>query len=105
MCSDPELSDKTQYPTFARTYSLIQRLTPSLLALLKEYKWKRVAILSEDSPQFKEPARYMISELAKNYVTVSLQEKTPVPSSYTHKKHSIKLNEIMRKVKSKARSK
>ena len=105
MCSNPTLSDKSKYPTFARTYSLSQRLTPSLLALLKEYKWKRVAILSENSRHVKETAEYMIDELKKNNVTVSLEEETPTPSSYTHKKHSIKLKEIMEKIKSTARSK
>lgn len=42
MCSDVEVSDKENFPTFARTIPPITRISKSVAALLKKFNWTQV---------------------------------------------------------------
>ena len=105
MCSNPELSDKMKYPTFARTYPLSKRLTPSLIALLNHYNWRTVAILVEDSFMFRSTYEYVHKNLEANGITISYTNNVATPPSYVPKKNGPKYATIMENIKKKARSK
>jgi len=45
-CSDPELSDKATYPTFARTLPPPEKIAKSIVSVLKHFGWDRVVVLA-----------------------------------------------------------
>ena len=51
-CSDPEVSDKSRYPTFTRMEPPDTQVTTSVLALLKYHKWFRFTIVSQKTEQW-----------------------------------------------------
>jgi len=51
MCMNEELSEKTIFPTFARTIPPISRLAPQIHALLKHFNWTRVGIITQQKQQ------------------------------------------------------
>ncbi|CAH0390267.1 unnamed protein product [Bemisia tabaci] len=53
MCSDVEVSDKENFPTFARTIPPITRISKSVAALLKKFNWTQVTFLYLDSAELK----------------------------------------------------
>ena len=52
MCTNEVLSDKTLFPTFARTAPPISRLVPPLDVLMKHFNWNRVGIIAQNSQQW-----------------------------------------------------
>merc|ERR1719150_276008 len=52
-CSDPEVSDKTRFPTFTRMEPPDTQVTTSVLALLKYHKWFKFTIVSQKNDQWK----------------------------------------------------
>eukprot|EP00795_Rhopilema_esculentum_P009039 gene9039-16682_t len=67
MCSGEELSNKKVYPTFARTYPLGKYVIPSIEALLKLFKWQRVAVIySNDSAKYQETSGELLHKLKRN---------------------------------------
>ena len=52
-CSDPEVSDKTRFPTFTRMEPPDTQVTTSVLALLKYHKWFKFTIVSQKNEQWK----------------------------------------------------
>ena len=52
-CSDSLVSNKTDFPTFARTMQPSERTAKSIISVLKHYKWNRVVVLAgEQSKKF-----------------------------------------------------
>ena len=52
-CSDSLISNKTDFPTFARTMQPSERTAKSIISVLKHYKWNRVVVLAgEQSKKF-----------------------------------------------------
>ena len=45
-CSDPVVSNKVKFPTFARTMQPSIRIAKSIVSVLKNYNWNRVVILA-----------------------------------------------------------
>ena len=45
-CSDPEVSNKTEYPSFARTEQPPLRIAKSIVSVLNHYSWNRVVIFA-----------------------------------------------------------
>ena len=43
-----EVSNKTRYPTFARTKPHDSRIAMSVVSLLKKYNWKKVIFIHSD---------------------------------------------------------
>ena len=52
-CSDPQVSDKTRFPTFTRMEPPDTQVTTSVLALLKYHKWFKFTIVSQKNEQWK----------------------------------------------------
>ena len=48
MCIEKELSDKSKYPTFARTAVTGSELASIMHELLNYYKWKKVSVIWQD---------------------------------------------------------
>ena len=46
-CLEPDVSDKCEYPTFARTIPSPNSITRALFATLKKFNWRQFSILYE----------------------------------------------------------
>lgn len=56
-CNDDSLSDKTLYPTFARTVSSISKVSGDfVLRLMKRFKWDRIALFTSTETVFSQIA-------------------------------------------------
>lgn len=105
MCSNPEVSDKKLYPTFARTFAIDTKLTPSLLSLLNYFKWKRVAIIYENVTKWIEMKNQMVKSLEEKDITIALQLMMSPAAVYRPQNHSGMYKDILKRIKSEARSK
>ena len=81
MCSNPALSDKKQYPTFARTYS---DWTPALIKVLKDFKWNSVILIYSQDNKFKATRDHMIQEFEKpaNNISVPCEHEVVAEIDY-----------------------
>ena len=104
MCSNPDVSYKALYPTFARTFAVDSALTPSVLSLLDYYDWKRVAIICENVPNWIKMKDYMVKRLKENGITVALELLMNPSAEYRPKNHTDNYRGILRKIKEEARS-
>ena len=48
-CSDSLLSNKTQFPTFARTMQPSNRIAKSIVSVLRHFKWNRVVVIAGEN--------------------------------------------------------
>ncbi|XP_020901343.1 atrial natriuretic peptide receptor 1 isoform X2 [Exaiptasia diaphana] len=103
MCSSPEVSDKKLYPTFARTFAIDTKLTPSLLSLLNYFKWKRVAIIYENVTKWIEMKDTIVKRLEEKQITIALQEMMSPSAVFRPQNHSTMYRNILKKIKSEAR--
>ena len=79
MCYEPELSDKTKYPTFARTEPIGRQLTPAIKELLRHFHWEMFALVVEDSTRYAGLGLYSSHHLSKFISTILItkyQEKS-----------------------------
>ena len=104
MCSNPEVSNKELYPTFARTFAVDTKLTPSVLSLLNYYKWQRVAIVYENVTKWIEMKNSMVKRLQAKGITVALELLMNPSAVYRPQNHSTAYRNIMKKIKKEARS-
>ena len=102
MCVESSLSDKSRYPTFARTEPIGRQLTPAINEILSYFKWKKFALIVENSTMYKRAFK-MIKE--KFSVDVLAEAFMPPPAKYSYDEHFVEAREDMRKLKDKARSK
>ena len=63
-CADADLADKNVFKTVARTSITNVQVTPPLLATLKHYKWKRVAIIVQTKKDWQMLNKYISKALA-----------------------------------------
>ena len=105
MCTSNAVSDKSLYPTFARTIFGDNSIGPSVLALMKYYDWDVVAIISEDRGDWYSRANFLESYLTSQGKTVSSHEKLPHYWLYERAKDGARYQDILRKMQNKARSK
>ena len=76
MCSAAELSDKNEFPTFGRTFSVDSRIGPSIISLLKNtYKWTRIAIIYQNVKKWTSLTGHLEEEFKKNGITVAMKFK------------------------------
>jgi len=89
-CNDDSLSDKTIYPTFARTVSSISKVSGEfVINLMKQFKWYKIAVLTTTETIFSQIAT-RIKEIVetdeeKLYEVSYFQSFTPsvmTPSRY-----------------------
>ena len=101
MCANAELSKKTIYPTFARTYPMTKFVVPTLKALLNLFNWTTVALIyPADSGPYKETKDTVLREL-KQYIS----HKYEIPTNtFQPKNHEKRLKDIVAEVKKVSRS-
>ncbi|XP_048576040.1 atrial natriuretic peptide receptor 1-like isoform X3 [Nematostella vectensis] len=103
MCSNAELSKKDRYPTFARTFAVDSKVTPSVIALLKQFKWEIVAIIYEEWKKWVQLKNYMKAELEANGVEVTYEKSIKQFVYYNSNEHDAEFRTIMREIKEKSR--
>ena len=106
MCSAAELSDKNEFPTFGRTFSVDSRIGPSIISLLKNtYKWTRIAIIYQNViTRWTSLTEHLEEEFKKNGITVAMKFKAAnVP--YYDLEAEEEFKHALIKIKKKARSK
>ena len=59
----PRLSDKARYPTVFRLNSDETKFNEGIVALLKHFKWKKVAVVKQDEAMF--------NDVSENFTEVS----------------------------------
>ncbi|VDK69925.1 unnamed protein product [Onchocerca ochengi] len=64
-CKDEMMSDKSKYPTFARTVPTETEITAALIALLKHFKWRKFSIIYERNVANEELFRSIRSTIEK----------------------------------------
>ncbi|KAK3705160.1 hypothetical protein QZH41_003755 [Actinostola sp. cb2023] len=103
MCNNPEVSNKKRYPTFARTFAIDTKLTPSLLSLLKYFEWKRVAIIYENVTKWIEMKDTITKRLKEKDITIALQLLMSPAAVYRPQNHSEMYKDILKQIKAEAR--
>ena len=105
MCSAAELSDKNEFPTFGRTFSVDSRIGPSIISLLTNtYKWTRIAIIYQNITRWTSMTEYLEEEFEKNGITVAMTFKAANVPSYDLKAED-EFRKALIKIKQTARSK
>ena len=105
MCSSAELSDKAKYPTFARTFAVDSQVGPSVVSLLRyTYNWTRVAIIYQDSTQWKPLKDHLVKEFEKNGIDVAY-EYMVVSEAFYRAENETQFRAALREIKEMARSK
>lgn len=102
MCLDPELSEKETYPTFARTQPSGRQLTPAIQELLRYFKWKKFAMVVENSTLYQLVHKNIKEKFASQILATKY---IPMSSQYKYEVHYEKAVKDMRYLSSRARSK
>ena len=76
-CAEPSVSDKSLYSTFARTFPTSGQSIESLMAVLHEFQWMNVSIVSSDNADNKAMVQEMQEKLREDGVTVKYTKKFP----------------------------
>ena len=106
MCSSADLSDKAKYPTFARTFAVDSQVGPSVVSLLRyTYNWTRVAIIYQDSTQWRSLKQYLVKEFEKNGIDVAYEYMMVNEAFYTSLENEAQFRAALRGIKETARSK
>ena len=104
-CREGKLSDKGEYPTVARTSASDVHLTPPLLALLRHFKWKRVAVVVENIDKWRKIREYLIPRLEKSNITITWDPIIDLTEGNPTSKNNITLKESVKDLRQHARSK
>jgi len=70
-CADHRVSDKTLYPTFARTLPPATQVTKSIVALLMHFGWRRYTMVVGSTTRWQSIADQLQSISARHNVTVN----------------------------------
>ncbi|GIX72700.1 guanylate cyclase 32E [Caerostris extrusa] len=91
-CSDSKVSEKSIFPTFARTLPPSSKVSKSLISLLKHFEWNQLVLLVSDNPSEKQIAEALI-HLAQKH-DISILETFYLPGDYLTKDNTT-LKEIV----------
>lgn len=106
MCSSADLSDRKKYPTFARTFAVDSQVGPSVVSLLRStYNWTRVAIIYQNSTQWKSLKEHLVKEFEKYDIDVAHEYMVDSEAFYLHLQNETDFRAALREIKKKARSK
>ena len=93
MCYEPELSNKSRYPTFARTEPVGRQLTPAIAELLHYFKWHKFALVVENSTVYRRAGADILHTFGERINAVKYMKTSPqyaYESHYQHVKNDIK---------------
>ncbi|CAB3978900.1 Hypothetical predicted protein, partial [Paramuricea clavata] len=104
-CRDAPLADKDVYKTLARTSINNVHIVPPLLATLKQFKWKRVAIVYQKKIQWQMIYNYVSKVLAeeKNNITIALTESVQLDYKEFHQRNFQAVEASLRRISQTAR--
>ncbi|XP_047143236.1 atrial natriuretic peptide receptor 1 isoform X1 [Hydra vulgaris] len=93
-CAEPSLSDKNDYPTFARTSSLNLDSVLMVEALLKKFNWNKIAVIYEKNtlwePMFKE-----LQQISKSNGKFSIELETSYTKEEAYEKEKESIEHII----------
>ena len=104
LCTSSEVSNKTLYPTFARTVFDPGNTAVEVLEILKKFNWVHVAVITEDIPVWTKRRDSLVKSLQENNITITYKGSVPARVSYKYSRHSILFKERLKDVQGKARS-
>ncbi|XP_078611420.1 receptor-type guanylate cyclase Gyc76C-like [Branchiostoma floridae x Branchiostoma japonicum] len=73
MCSEYPVSDKSQYPTFARTLPPDTQVSNSILALLENFGWNNVTLVVSETETWRSVAASLWEVLPAYNITIAFQ--------------------------------
>ncbi|VDM94971.1 unnamed protein product [Thelazia callipaeda] len=73
-CKDETMSDKSKYPTFARTVPAGTEITAALIALLKHFKWYKFSIIYEKNIANEELFSSIKSAIDKQHGRLTMED-------------------------------
>ena len=99
---EEELSDKSKYPTFARTSVISSEITPTIQELLNYFKWTKVAVIYENSTLYKKIFEEFKAK-HKGEITIAKSVPRPYSTSFDQEYHIVRkhLREVSKRSKSK----
>lgn len=92
------------YPTFARTFAVDRKLSPTLYSLLKYFNWNRLAVVYENVTKWIEMKNYMVKKLREKGVNVTLELAMNQSAFYRPQNHSERYRSLFKQIKTEARS-
>ncbi|XP_068673854.1 atrial natriuretic peptide receptor 2-like isoform X2 [Montipora foliosa] len=101
-CDEDVVSDKTLYPTFARTRPPNAQLSKSILAVLNQFSWKVVAIVYCNDSCFSQKSWKKTKEDMKNTFEgngVKVSYEATMPMEHEQAEFDHRLDEIKRKAR------
>ena len=101
MCIEKELSDKSKYPTFARTAVTGFELTSTVHELLKYYKWKKVSVIWHDTFPYKKLYEEFHASYDGDIVSAFPME---IPGYYNYREHHNVTRGYLQKIYHKSKS-
>ncbi|RWS09764.1 guanylate cyclase 32E-like protein, partial [Dinothrombium tinctorium] len=93
-CADTKVSNKSQYWTFARTLPPSSKVSKSLIALLKHFKWHKVVLIVADNPRDIQAQQELVT-LAKKH-NIQITQTHSIPGKYLSR-HNDTLKRIIHK--------
>ncbi|VDM21098.1 unnamed protein product [Wuchereria bancrofti] len=73
-CKDEMMSDKSKYPTFARTVPTETEITAALIALFKHFEWRKFSVIYERNVANEELFRSIKSTIEKQNVDLEVSD-------------------------------
>ena len=101
MCIEKELSDKSKYPTFARTAVTGFELASTVHELLKYYKWKKVSVIWHDTFPYKKLHEEFHASYDGDTVSAFPME---IPVYYNYREHHSVTRGYLQKIYHKSKS-
>ncbi|KAK3091527.1 hypothetical protein FSP39_020527 [Pinctada imbricata] len=83
-CADAEVSDKENYPTFARTKPTDSQVSQSVVSVLKAFNWKKVTFVYSSKETFKPTADTISSLMRQEGIEISFQKTYKSPYFHSH---------------------
>ena len=105
LCTSAKVTDKVNYPTFARTNLVLGDMAQEVLAILKNFKWKVVAIIWENIPVWTKHKDTLVETLEQNNISVSSARSFYSIKRYIQQIHMEKFRKELEVLKEKSRSK
>ncbi|KAK3705209.1 hypothetical protein QZH41_014003, partial [Actinostola sp. cb2023] len=103
ICTDTILSDKSKYPTFARTIPANDKLAVPVLQLLLHYNWTLTGLVVQDSEDWIERGDDIKNVLNSNGITVTIMRKTPSMLNYKNTSSRTHFEKIIQDVQETSR--
>ncbi|KAL5018501.1 hypothetical protein ScPMuIL_004223 [Solemya velum] len=83
-CSEREVSDKSLYPTFARTKPTDSQISKSVVSFLRTFGWKKITLVYSNEPEFQHTADTIHQLMGEYNITVTFRRVYSGPYFHLH---------------------